>query len=146
VPDHEPGAVATGEIGAAKLVVDDPQRGYAGGQQRRLSVDGVSKFVLGSIETEIAERETQRMVSLFQGFTRDGVGVGQRFCHADALAALSGEKKGGGVRSADKGEFCHGASSIEWVGRSQRPRTKRSSIANRGLGGCLNPLSVVIIN
>ncbi len=92
--EYSPETVAGDERGLAAFRHQQPARGDADAEDRRLRVLGEHQLIFGTFETQLAERLAERGVRLGERLAADGKRVGQRLAHADLLRALSGKDEG----------------------------------------------------
>ena len=74
--------------------VEQPARGDADREDRRLRVLGQRQLILGPFEAQAAERLAERGVGLGERLAADRKRVGERLAHADLLRTLSGKDEG----------------------------------------------------
>jgi hypothetical protein len=73
---------------------EQPGRGGADREDRRLGVLGERELILGAVENDAAQRLAERGVGLGERLTAERLGVGQRAAHADLLRTLAGKEEG----------------------------------------------------
>ena len=77
----------------AALPLHHAQQGQGMGQQRRLREFGSSEVGVRSLEGESRQRERQRVIDLFPGFSRGREGVPHRAPHSGRLRSLAGKNE-----------------------------------------------------
>ena len=82
------------ERGREPARCQQPERGDADSQDRRLRVLGQDQLILRALEDHAAERLAQRRVRFVEGLTADRERIGKRLAHADLLRALTGKENG----------------------------------------------------
>ncbi len=79
--------------GSSPREPEQPIRGNAHGENRRLRVLGERQRVGGAVEDQIAQRLAERGVGFVEHLAALRELLGERLAHADGLRALSGKKK-----------------------------------------------------